>query len=201
MTSTSSALDLPSTFRSLYGPVAIVLALLLGGLWTMGYGPGGSACRVPSVAALPDLPGAGQAATSGVTSGVTSGATSGASLAAPVAPAVVQAALVSALPLAQKLYFAPSSTQVGSDAKAKLDKIVAYLKANNDAMVVLSGFHDAKGNQAGNEELALNRARAVRMLLEEMGIPRERVEMAKPAVTTGAGDDQEARRVEVSIKG
>ena len=106
-----------------------------------------------------------------------------------------------AVPPAQKLYFTLSSTQVGAEAKVQLDKIVAYLKANDSALAVVSGFVDAKGSPTSNEELALNRARAVRSLLEEMGIPRERVEMAKPVSTAGGGEDQEARRVEVSVKG
>jgi outer membrane protein OmpA-like peptidoglycan-associated protein len=192
MTSNQTYLDLPSTFRSLYWPVAIVLGLLVAGLWLAGYGPGGSACRVAPMAALPGLPDAVKATGAAVAPVV-------AQVAAPVAAVPANASTV---PPTQKLYFALNSTQVSAGAKGQLDKIVAYLKANDSAVAVLSGFHDPKGNQASNEELALNRARAVRTLLEELGIPRERVEMAKPASTTGAtGDDQEARRVEVSVKG
>jgi K(+)-stimulated pyrophosphate-energized sodium pump len=190
MTSQQTYLDLPSTFRSLYTPVAIVLALLVAGLWLAGYGPGGRACAVASSAAAPTVPGAKTAAPAAAL----------ASPAEPAKPGPAQPAQAAGLPPTQKLYFAVNATQTGSDARTKLAPIVAYLQANSMAQAVLSGFHDATGNQASNEALALNRARTVRSLLEELGIPRERVEMAKPALTTGSGDDQEARRVDVSVR-
>ncbi len=103
-------------------------------------------------------------------------------------------------PSAVKIYFASASTDLPADAAGKLQAIADHLKANPQAMAVLSGFHDPRGNQASNEELALNRARAVRAALEAAGIPRERVDMAKPQVTAGSGPNEEARRVEVSVR-
>ena len=87
-----------------------------------------------------------------------------------------------------------------ADTDAQLKAIVAHLKDNPSAMAVLSGFHDASGNAQTNEELALNRARAVRAALMASGIAKERVEMSKPQVTTGSGPAREARRVEVSVR-
>jgi K(+)-stimulated pyrophosphate-energized sodium pump len=109
-------------------------------------------------------------------------------------------AVMAEAPPAEKVYFALNSTEVTAQAEGKLDKIVAYLKANAGATAVLSGFHDPSGNKASNEELALNRARGVRSALEKAGIPKERITMAKPAETTGGGAPEEARRVEVSVK-
>jgi K(+)-stimulated pyrophosphate-energized sodium pump len=169
MTYTQTMLDEHSTFRGLYWPVAIVLALLLGLLWLTGYGPGGQGCKPEVVAAMPEA------------------------IPAPAAVAV-------AAPPAEKVYFDVNSFDVNAESTAKLGKIIDYLKANSGAMAVLSGFHDPTGNKASNEELALNRARAVRAALEKAGIPKERVEMAKPAETTGGGAPEEARRVEVSVK-
>ncbi len=184
MTNTQTMLDAPSSFRSLYWPVAIILALLLGLLWFMGFGPGGLACR--PAAALASA--AAQAAPD--------------ARATPLAPVVAPAPApaVPAAPGAEKLYFATSSSEVDAASKAKLGKIIGYLNANPAAVVLLSGFHDPSGNKVQNEELALNRARAVRAALGEAGVAKERVEMAKPVETTGGGAPEEARRVEVSIK-
>lgn len=115
------------------------------------------------------------------------------------APEPKAAAAVPA-PSTVKIHFASASTDLPADAAGKLQATVAYLKANPRAMAVLSGFHDPRGNQASNEELALNRARAVRAALEAAGIPKERVDMAKPQVTAGSGPNEEARRVEVSVR-
>jgi outer membrane protein OmpA-like peptidoglycan-associated protein len=185
MINTQTMLDAPSGFRSLYWPVAIILAVLLALLWFMGFGPGGLACKRVAAAVATDAPVA--------------------PVAAPAEPAVAPAPAAPAPALAaapglEKLYFATSSSDVDAASKAKLGKIVEYLKANPAAVVLLSGFHDPSGNKAQNEELALNRARAVRAALGEAGIAKERVEMAKPIETTGGGAPEEARRVEVSIK-
>jgi K(+)-stimulated pyrophosphate-energized sodium pump len=184
MNHNQTLLDTPSTFRSLYWPVAIILALLVGLLWLMGYGPGGTACKAP-VVAMRDEP-APVVASPAVVS-------------AP-APAPAPEVKAMAVPPAEKIYFAVNSSVVSTPSSAQLAGIVAYLRANPGAKAVLSGFHDPTGNKAANEELALNRARAVRAALDSVGIPKERVEMAKPVETTGGGTPEEARRVEVSIK-
>jgi outer membrane protein OmpA-like peptidoglycan-associated protein len=188
MSASQTMADVPSTFRSLYWPVAIVLALLVGLLWLMGYGPGGKACSVPAVAMSPTPAAVVAPAPAPVPTPA----------AAPTVVAVP--AVMAEAPPAEKVYFALNSTEVTAQAEGKLDKIVAYLKANAGATAVLSGFHDPSGNKASNEELALNRARGVRTALEKAGIPKERITMAKPAETTGGGAPEEARRVEVSVK-
>jgi hypothetical protein len=64
---------------------------------------------------------------------------------------------------------------------------------------VLSGFHDSRGNQAVNEEIAKNRAKSVREALKIAGIDEARIEMRKPESVNG-GDLAEAWRVEVSVE-
>jgi outer membrane protein OmpA-like peptidoglycan-associated protein len=182
-------LDEPSTFRSLYWPVAIILALLLGLLWLMGYGPGSQACRPAPVVSM-QAPAAAPAAVVAPT----------APPAVVAAPAATTAMAPTAVPPAEKVYFAIDKFDVNAQSAAQLTKIIDYLKANPSAMAMLSGFHDPTGNKVKNEELALNRARAVRTVLEQAGISKERVEMAKPVETTGGGAEQESRRVEVSVK-
>ena len=182
--------------------VAILLALLLLGLWFMGYGPGGSKCQPAAATAMavpatvptqtplsPPLPPVEPAVAPPVAVAA-AGAAAAASTAA--------MATVTSVPAA-KLYFAVDKTDLPDTTNATLAQVVAYLKANSDAKASVSGFHDPSGSAARNEELALNRARAVRGALDQLGIPKERVMMQKPQQTSGTGKPAEARRVEVSV--
>jgi K(+)-stimulated pyrophosphate-energized sodium pump len=66
-------------------------------------------------------------------------------------------------------------------------------------MIDISGYTDATGDPARNEELAKERAKAVREALKAAGVPEERINMKKPEVITGSGTEAQARRVEVSL--
>jgi K(+)-stimulated pyrophosphate-energized sodium pump len=99
-----------------------------------------------------------------------------------------------------KLYFASGKANLSDDAIAKLDKVVAAMMNKPDAKATISGFHDASGDPAKNAELAKGRAIAVRDRLIATGVGEDRIDMAKPSVTTGEGNADEARRVEVSVK-
>ncbi len=190
------------TNNGLHMWVAILLALLLLGLWFMGYGPGGSKCQPAAATAMavpatvptqtplpPPLPRVEPAVAPPVAVAA-AGAAAAASTAA--------MATVTSVPAA-KLYFAVDKTDLPDTTNATLAQVVAYLKANADAKASVSGFHDPSGSAARNEELALNRARAVRGALDQLGIPKERVMMQKPQQTSGTGKPAEARRVEVSV--
>jgi K(+)-stimulated pyrophosphate-energized sodium pump len=181
-----------NSFRRLWITVAGLLALLLLLLWFAGYGPGGAACKRAMMA--------GAACE---TTGTVAPATAAAPLAAaPVAAAPVVAATpaAAALPPAAKIYFALDKSVIPADTAERLAPVVAFLKANGKAKALISGFHDPTGSIARNEELALSRARAVRTALEKAGVPNDRVLMQKPAVTTGDGPPEEARRVEVAVR-
>lgn len=182
-----------AAFRGRFYTVAAILAALLALLWLLGYGPGGSACKAvaPMTAAAPAAPAPTPEPTAAP---------------APVAAAMPAAAATttttataSSLPNTI-VYFEVGKADLPADADKEMADVVTALKANAAAKVQLSGFHDPSGNLAQNEELALNRARAVRAALEAAGIARDRVVMAKPAVTTGSGDAREARRVEVTMQ-
>ncbi|HQR11193.1 MAG TPA: sodium-translocating pyrophosphatase [Casimicrobiaceae bacterium] len=97
-----------------------------------------------------------------------------------------------------KLFFVTGKADLPADAAAKLAPLVDKTKAGT-AKVKVSGYHDATGDPALNAELAKQRAVAVRDYLKSVGIAEDRVELAKPALTTGSGDESEARRVEVSV--
>jgi K(+)-stimulated pyrophosphate-energized sodium pump len=175
--------------------VAAILAALLAILWFMGYGPGGAMCKqAAAVAAAPVVAPTPAPAPMPAPAPVVA-----APAPAPAAEVTTQKFMaVDAVPAA-KLYFAVDKTNLPADTDTLLAKVVEYLKANADAKAQISGFHDPTGNKAHNEDLALNRARAVRGALDKLGIPRERVVMQKPLETTGTGNNAEARRVEVSV--
>ena len=117
-----------------------------------------------------------------------------------VAPPPARVAAVAVPPPMARVYFGSNKTNLPQDVGNTLAPVLAYLGATPSAKVLLSGFHDPQGNVAHNQQLALDRARAVREALQQAGIAPDRVVMSKPAETTGSGDKQEARRVEVSIQ-
>ena len=122
----------------------------------------------------------------------------------------VQAAVVSsdgaAAPQAPSnvvvLFFAVGSSSLANDAGKGLSLLVVALKANPAAKVTISGYHSAAGDLTQNQELAKQRAFAVRDALKAQGIPDDRVVLEKPrsAEANLAGEDPNARRVEVAVK-
>jgi photosynthetic reaction center cytochrome c subunit len=67
---------------------------------------------------------------------------------------------------------------------------------------VVSGFHSASGTLAHNQELAKQRAFAVRDALTAAGVDAARVQLLKPQQTQAnvSGEDPAARRVEVLVR-
>lgn len=98
------------------------------------------------------------------------------------------------------VYFATGKADVSAEAREKVGEVIAFLMANPERKAVISGYHDARGNKAANEELAKNRAKSVRELLRAAGIEEARIEMRKPIETTGDGSLAEARRVELTVE-
>jgi K(+)-stimulated pyrophosphate-energized sodium pump len=163
----------------------------------------------PGSAAVSSHSGVAMSAPAAVTAAATvTGAMAGASAtagqaaapaaAAPASPA--PAAAPGSKPAAAKLYFASGKIDTPPEAAKVMEPIIAFLKANPDAKAAISGYHDSTGSLATNEELAKNRAKAVRELLKGAGIAESRAELKKPEAVTGGADNQEARRVEVSIQ-
>jgi cytochrome c oxidase subunit 2 len=102
-------------------------------------------------------------------------------------------------PPAAKLYFESGKTTLPIDTDTLIAPIIEWLNAHPESKAVLSGFHDSRGNQTANEDLAYNRAKAAQAALIAAGVDVMRIEFVKPEVVDG-GDLNEARRVEVSIK-
>lgn len=96
-----------------------------------------------------------------------------------------------------RLYFELGSAELPADALTRVAPLVQAARA--EARFVVSGFHDARGDATANAELAKQRAMAVRDLLTTAGVAPERIELRKPALTTGGADPREARRVDVTL--
>lgn len=94
-------------------------------------------------------------------------------------------------------YFATGSADIAPGAAEALALVIQGVQSGRKALV--SGFHDTTGDPGKNEELAKQRAQTVRDVLTGLGMPNDKVTLSKPAVTTGTGNNAEARRVEVKL--
>lgn len=112
---------------------------------------------------------------------------------AAAAPAAVDSATV---------FFAVGSSALSDDAAKSLAALAESLKANASAKAVISGYHSASGSLTQNQELAKQRAFAVRDALKAAGVSTDRVVLEKPqsAEANLSGEDPKARRVEVAMK-
>jgi K(+)-stimulated pyrophosphate-energized sodium pump len=96
-----------------------------------------------------------------------------------------------------KFYFASAKAEIATGAGAALADVVKGVSEGKKA--VISGYTDASGDPAKNEELAKQRAFAVRDALKAAGVAEDKIELKKPEVLTGSGDAAQARRVEVAL--
>lgn len=94
-------------------------------------------------------------------------------------------------------YFATGSADLAPGAAEALAAVIKGVESGRKA--VISGFHDTTGDAAINEQLAKKRAEMVRDVLVGLGVPAAKVDLQKPEVTAGSGNNAEARRVEVKL--
>lgn len=113
--------------------------------------------------------------------------------------AAVRVAAPSVVRVLGKVYFEVGKADLPEDAPMLLRPAIRAAQAMPGSTLMVSGYHDASGNAAANAELAKRRALAVRDFLLAAGIGEQRIQLARPVVTTGGGDD-EARRVEVTLR-
>lgn len=99
-----------------------------------------------------------------------------------------------------KVYFDVGSAVVPADASARLASVLGSLHAKPGSKARVSGFHDATGDLATNQELAKQRAQAIQQWLVVNGVTAERIALDKPVQTEGNGNADEARRVEVKVE-
>jgi outer membrane protein OmpA-like peptidoglycan-associated protein len=115
---------------------------------------------------------------------------------ATTAPAPAPAATtMTALPVA--VFFEVGKFDILEDGKAKIKAAADAIKSGKVGKVELTGFTDKTGDVAANEELAKNRAKAVKDALVAEGVTEGIIVMQPPAYVTGTGSDNQARRVEI----
>jgi K(+)-stimulated pyrophosphate-energized sodium pump len=97
-----------------------------------------------------------------------------------------------------KFYFATAKAELAGGAESALADVAKGVAAGKKAIV--SGYTDASGDPAKNAELAKQRAMAVSAALKAAGIADDKIELKKPEILTGSGNNAEARRVEVALQ-
>jgi outer membrane protein OmpA-like peptidoglycan-associated protein len=97
-----------------------------------------------------------------------------------------------------KFYFAPGKADLASGAGNALANMVKA--AQGGRKLVISGFHDATGKAAQNNQLANKRALAVHAVLMQAGVAQSQIDVKKLEPASEAGSSAEARRVEISLQ-
>ena len=98
------------------------------------------------------------------------------------------------------IYFAPKSFALDTAAQRAL-RIAAAAYVGIGTQIVITGYADRSGDSAANVELAKRRAEATRDELVKLGVDARRVQVVVPASVTGSGSNDEARRVDLVVKG
>lgn len=116
--------------------------------------------------------------------------------------AAAPAAASPAAALAMAVYFANNATALDAEGQRVVADAVRQLQQQPAARVAITGYTDATGNLAANQELAKNRAKAVRDALTGAGIDRARIDMRPPAQVqaNAAGRERAARRVDLALE-
>ena len=142
---------------------------------------------------VPLLPGAGK-----TTAPAAAAAPAAVSTQAAAPAAAADAASVAVEGGVVKFYFATGKAELAGGAADALKDVVAGVGAGKTASI--SGYTDASGDPAANEELAKQRAFAVRDALKAAGVAEDKIELKKPEQLTGSGNAADARRVEVTLQ-
>ena len=100
------------------------------------------------------------------------------------------------------LFFGVGSSAIAGDAISGMQALIDALKAKPGVKVGISGYHSAAGDLTQNQELAKNRALAVRDALRSAGLDEGRFSLQKPvsAEANVLGEDPKSRRVEVLVQ-
>ncbi|MGJ7554750.1 OmpA family protein [Variovorax sp. RB3P1] len=164
--------------------IALVIFFVIGiVLWHKGHNPAAAAAAAkPAVVISAPAPGA-EPKLAEVTETVTVTIPDGASIR--VIDGVVN------------FYFATGSADLAPGAAEALAAVIKGVESGRKAVV--SGYHDTTGDPAINDQLAKKRAEMIRDVLVGLGVPAAKIDLQKPAVTAGSGNNTEARRVEVKL--
>ena len=116
-----------------------------------------------------------------------------------VAKTIAPPAYPAATPSGVHVLFDKGKSTLNPDAQRAI-RVGAAAYIGIGTQVVITGYADKSGNAAANTELAKKRARTVRDELVALGVEPRRIVLAAPAEVTGSGSDEQARRVDVTMK-
>lgn len=97
-----------------------------------------------------------------------------------------------------KFFFATGKAEVAAGANTALVEVIKGV-VEGGKRAQISGYHDATGDLAKNQELAKQRALAVADALKSLGVAEDKIELKKPEQSQASGTNAEARRVEVIL--
>ncbi len=102
----------------------------------------------------------------------------------------------------ESVYFEVSKSELAPEFAEVSAPFKAWMDANPNDRITVSGFNDPSGNAEANAALAKARAEAVAQGLVSLGVPADRIDLVKPAETSDATvTPAEARRVEITVTG
>lgn len=110
------------------------------------------------------------------------------------------------LPASFIMYFSSGSSELVSESKRMIPKVLEAIKERNSTDIIVSGHTDTVGSEDYNRKLSLRRARAVEKILLSRGIEAESIEVTyhgkgNPLVPTGEGvAEPRNRRVEITVR-
>ncbi|HAA21406.1 MAG TPA: hypothetical protein DCP28_22575, partial [Cytophagales bacterium] len=103
--------------------------------------------------------------------------------------------------LLPEVYFGYNQTDLTPASRQTLDELVQTWEAKGLAQeIVLTGYTDASGTQAYNNQLSKERARAVRNYLRQQGVTQRIEAIAKGETQLRYREDHRNRRVTISLQ-
>ncbi|MBQ8988562.1 MAG: OmpA family protein [Prevotella sp.] len=104
-------------------------------------------------------------------------------------------------PLRRDIFFLINKTNIRESEQQKVQDVAEYMRANQTAKVVVTGYADAgTGNDKINDRLAAQRAEAVvKMLKETYGIPADRISYDSKGARVQPFQDNDSNRVTICI--
>lgn len=98
-----------------------------------------------------------------------------------------------------QVYFGSGDANIDQEDRQRIANVASTAR-DSERPVAITGYTDRTGDETRNMELAKNRAQAVRQALVSEGVSEDRIVMDPPRSVTGAGTDEEARRVDIDMR-